>query len=100
MDDAYFELQLKNEQRSVEIRKERFVYIFVMLCLFDGLILAIAPKSVCIFFIISSLILAIALAKWLEFPWIVTNLEVWLTRLGRMWDQKFGGGPGDEIEPQ
>jgi hypothetical protein len=72
----------------------------VILILFDGLMAAIANTTTFAFFLVASLILSIGLAKWLEFPWIVTDLERWLKRLGDLWDKKFGTKGPDEIEPR
>ena len=67
--------------------------------LFNMLIGSLGSSAVFGFSIITSLILLIALAKWLDFPWIVTDLERWHVRLGHWFDRKFGGGKIDKIEP-
>lgn len=67
--------------------------------LFDALVGSLGSSTVFGFLIVTSLILLIGLAKWLEFPWIVTELERWHVRLGRWFDRKFGTGEGDKIEP-
>lgn len=98
LDEAYYELQNRLEGKDAEFKKERFVYIFAILVLFDGLMLEKASGVTSFFFLVSTLVFAIAAAKWLEFPWIVTDLEVWHNRIGKWWDKKYGGG--DEIEPE
>ena len=70
-----------------------------MIILFDGFVGQLARTSVFVFFIVASLILSIALARWLEFPWIVTDLEVWLARVGRWLDNRFGKNEPDKTEP-
>lgn len=90
LDDKAAALEDASESFKAEFRKERFVHIFVILCLFDGLMAAVANTTTFSFFLVASLILAIALAKWLEFPWIVTDLDRWLKRLGDLWDKRFG----------
>lgn len=98
-DDAISALQDIIESHKAESRKERFVCIFVMIILFDGFVGQLASTSVFVFFIVASLILSIALARWLEFPWIVTDLEVWLARVGRWLDNRFGKNEPDKTEP-
>jgi hypothetical protein len=101
IDDKAAALEDATEGLKAEFRRERFVYIFVILCLFDGLIAAHGNTMTFCFFLIASLILSIGLAKWLQFPWMVTDLDLWLKRLGDLWDRRFGGAKsGNEtIEP-
>ena len=73
-----------------EFRKERFVYCFVIAVLFNLFVSTVANGLTASLSVVSTLILLIGLAKWLEFPWVVTHLEVWLDRAGRAWDAKFG----------
>jgi hypothetical protein len=59
--------------------------------------LSVAPISAASFALIASLILLIGLAKWLEFPWVMAELEGWHNRLVSLWHSKTNTKP--EIEP-
>lgn len=98
VDDKAAALESVIESLKSELRKERFVFIFVIITLFDGLILQTGSIALFWYFAVSSLILLIGLARWLEFPWVIVNLEGWLNRLGRAFDKKFLG-KNDDIEP-
>jgi antibiotic biosynthesis monooxygenase (ABM) superfamily enzyme len=89
-------------ERTAYFKKERFVYIYIITILFNLLIGSLVGQSNSPLFgfsVVSSLILLVSLAKWLEFPWVVTELERWLNRMGRLFDRKFGDGERDKIEP-
>jgi antibiotic biosynthesis monooxygenase (ABM) superfamily enzyme len=97
LDEAYLEIQKRLEEKDVAFKRERFVYLYIIIVLFDGLILSIADIKAFSFFLLATLILAIALAHWLEFPWIVTDLRVWLNKLHK--DRKLSSDRANEIEP-
>ncbi len=97
MDEAYLEIQKRLEEKDVAFKRERFVYLYIIIVLFDGLILSIADIKAFSFFLLATLILAIALAHWLEFSWIVTDLRVWLNKLHK--DRKLSSDRANEIEP-
>lgn len=97
VDDKAAALEESVEHYRAEFRRERFVYIFIIAVLFDALMLSIAPIGAASFAIVASLILLIGLAKWLEFPWVVTELEGWHRRLVSLWHSKTNTKP--EIEP-
>ncbi|NDA47749.1 MAG: hypothetical protein EBY21_10870 [Alphaproteobacteria bacterium] len=97
LDEAYLEIQKRLEEKDVAFKRERFVYLYIIIVLFDGLILSIADIKAFTFFLLATLILAIALAHWLEFPWIVTDLRVWLNKLHK--GRQLGSNKENEIEP-
>jgi len=97
LDEAYLEIQKRLEEKDVAFKRERFVYLYIIIVLFDGLILSIADIKAFAFFLLATLILAIALAHWLEFPWIVTDLRVWLNKLHK--GRQLGSDKENEIEP-
>ena len=86
------------EATKSEFRKERFVYYFIIAVLFNLFISTASNGMTCSISVIASVILLIGLAKWLEFPWVVTHLEVWLERAGRAWDFKFGSSDSEKQE--
>ena len=81
------------------MRKERFVYIFIIISMFDGLMLSTGNEGLFLYFLFMSLIILIGLANWLEFPWVVVNLEKFLNRAGKSWDKWLGIGDDSKIEP-
>lgn len=97
VDDKAAALEESVEHLKAEFRKERFVYIFIIAALFDTLMLAVAPAMASSFVLVATIILLIGLAKWLEFPWVVTELEGWHNRLISFWHSRTKTKP--EIEP-
>jgi di/tricarboxylate transporter len=97
VDDKAAALEESVERIRAEFRRERFVYIFVIAALFDSLMLAVAPPSAAWFIVLASLILLIGCARWLEFPWVLSELEGWHQRLVSLWHSRTNTKP--EIEP-
>jgi hypothetical protein len=97
IDDKAAVLEESVQHLRAEFRRERFVYIFVITVLVDSLMLAQAPVSAAWFVVVASLVLLIGLAKWLEFPWVVTALEGWHARFVSFWHSKTNTKP--DIEP-
>jgi hypothetical protein len=99
VDDKAAALEASIESMRAEFRKERFVYCFVMAVIFNLFVSAVGSTTTIGISIVASLILLIGLAKWLEFPWIVTHLELWLDRLGRTWDKRAATSEEGKREP-
>jgi hypothetical protein len=99
VDDKAAALEASIESMRAEFRKERFVYCFVIAAIFNLFVSAVASMTAIGISIVASLILLIGLAKWLEFPWIVTHLELWLDRMGRTWDKRATTGEEEKREP-
>ncbi len=99
IDDKAAALENTIECLKAELRKERFVYIFIIISMFDGLMLSTGNEGLFLYFLFMSLIILIGLANWLEFPWVVVNLEKFLNRAGKSWDKWLGIGDDSKIEP-
>lgn len=97
VDDKAAAVENELLERTAQFRKERFVYIFVIITLLDSLFISFAPQNVSIFLCLASLILLIGLANWLEFPWIITHLERWHAALLSKFEGKKS--ESDKIEP-
>jgi di/tricarboxylate transporter len=97
VDDKAAALEESVEGLRAEFRRERFVYIFIIAALFDALLLSVAPASAAWFMVVASLVLLIGCAKWLEFPWVIAELEGWHKRIVSFWHTKTNTKP--EIEP-
>jgi hypothetical protein len=97
VDDKAAALEESIEGQRVEFKRERFVYFFVIAVLFDALMLSVAPSRSAWFVVVASLVLLIGLAKWLQFPWVVAELEGWHNRIITAWHSKTN--TKSEIEP-
>ncbi len=82
-----------------EFKKERFVYIFIIISLIDGGIAEKYGNSATWLSVIASLVLLLGLANWLEFPWIMVHLERWLNLVYRAGERWIAGKKSDEVEP-
>lgn len=97
IDDKAAALEDELLERTTRFNNERFVYLFVIVVLVDAFMGSFAPGTVFGFLIISSLILLIGLAKWLEFPWIIEHLSRWEHLFFRLFERKEGIDP--DFEP-
>jgi hypothetical protein len=50
LDEAYLEIQKRLEEKDVAFKREGFVYLYIIIVLFDGLILSIADIKAFAFF--------------------------------------------------
>jgi membrane protein implicated in regulation of membrane protease activity len=60
-----------------ERKHERFFWILVVTALANVLVTSFAPWPAATLLLVFSVLLLIAIAKWLEAPWIDAHLERW-----------------------
>ena len=77
LDDKAAVLEKEVQSLKSGFNRERFLYYFVIQCLFLALIGIYAPPKVFGFMIVASLLFSIGLSKFLDFPWIGEHLERW-----------------------
>jgi len=97
LDDKAASLEDDVQSLKAEFKRERFVYIFSVIVLFLLFVGSVGNESVFVLAIIAALILLIGLANWLQFPWVVVNLQRWHD-LCFLWMQKKVRGETAEDE--
>lgn len=98
IDDKAATLEAELLGQKAEFRRERFVYVFVIATLFSILMGAFNNWGLFFFSVIASTILLIAMAHWLDFPWVVTNLQRWHESLHKAFEKR-ANGKQEETEP-
>lgn len=73
-------LQEQLELQRTERKQERFFWFFAVTALANVIVGSLAPWYAASIFVLFSLTGLVALASWLEVPWIVRHLERWLDR--------------------
>lgn len=68
-------LQEQLERHRTERKQERFFWFFAMTALANVIVGSLAPWLPTVIFFLFSVTGLVALASWLEVPWIVRNLE-------------------------
>lgn len=98
IDDKAATLESELIGLKAEFRRERFVYFFIMATLFCLLMGATTNGWLFFFSVVASTVLLIALAHWLDFPWVVTNLQRWNDAMHLYFLKRTNGKP-EEVEP-
>lgn len=93
--------QLEGEIQSVkrDARRVYFVLSFVATAFFLLFVASVGNSAVIAIAIAASLVLMIGIAKWLEFPWVVVNLERWHDMFFKACEGKLTGKKAQTTEP-
>jgi hypothetical protein len=100
LDDKAASLEDEILGLKAEFRRERFVYAFVIVFLFNCFVGSVGPAGVFALSIVASLIFLIAMGKWLKFPWAMKSLERWHNLCLEFAERKIRGKPPAEEETE
>lgn len=99
VDDKAAALEADLAERKASFSRERFVYIFCLVVLFDILIGQHVPGYVFSFTIVASVLFLIGIGKWLDFPFIHDRLDRWERLLFDAAKAKITGKKPLDTEP-
>lgn len=98
LDDKAASLEEEIQELKREFKREKFTYIFAANFFLLLFISSVGNSATLTLSVIVSLMFQIAMAKWLDFPWITRNLERW-HELVFQWGSKKVNGEEDNTEP-
>jgi hypothetical protein len=98
IDDKAATLEAEILGLKAEFRRERFVYTFIIATLFCLLVGVATSWWLFFFSVVAATVLLIAMAHWLDFPWVVANLQRWNDAMHTFFLKRANGKP-EEVEP-
>ncbi|RWK81030.1 hypothetical protein [Mesorhizobium sp.] len=99
IDDKAAQLEEEIQAIKVEAKRVYFVLSFIATAFFLLFVASVGNRAVIAIAIAASLILLIGIAKWLEFPWVVLNLERWHDMFFKACERWIGGKKPPTTEP-
>ncbi|MDR6955963.1 hypothetical protein J2X65_005350 [Ancylobacter sp. 3268] len=99
IDDKAAALEADLVERKAQYNKERFCYHFIIVALFNMLMLGGQSSAVATLSLIASLILLIGIGKWLDFPFIHDRLDKWERLFFRAFEKKTTNKIDIDTEP-